>query len=293
LQEVLAALTAASGVGYLAACYTVSRWLTRRAPGAPDRTPSAHGLGWEPLECHTEDGLRLVGWCVTPPRPRATVALFHGLRGNRGEMLSRIAFLAAEGYRCVAFDHRAHGQSAGKRTSFGCHESRDVVAVLDLVRQRWPEQPRAALGVSMGAAALAYAGPRARGWGALILEGLYHDLAGAFRSRIGNGFPPWLRRFVPGVVWLTERRLGVRLANLVPADRLAGLGPVPVLLVTGTADPHAPPGDAERLYTRCQSERELYLVPGAGHRDVCEVGGEGYRRRVLSFLRRWLAAEET
>jgi alpha-beta hydrolase superfamily lysophospholipase len=288
LQELLAGLTAASGVGYLAASYTASRWLTRRAPGRPAEVPAARGLASEPLECRTEDGLRLAGWVVTPPRPRATVALFHGLRGNRGDTVGRTAFLAAAGYRCVAFDHRAHGESAGRRSSFGFHESRDVVAVLELIQRRWPLEPRAALGTSMGAAALCFAGPKARGFGAIILESLYHDLASAFHTRIGNGYPPWLRRFVPGVVWVTERRLGVRLPRLVPADRIGGLAPVPVLLVTGSEDPHAPPADAERLYARCRGERELYVVAGAGHRDVCESGGADYRHTVLTFLARHL-----
>ena len=30
----------------------------------------------------------------------------------------------------IAFDHRAHGESSGKRISFGYHESRDVASNL-------------------------------------------------------------------------------------------------------------------------------------------------------------------
>jgi alpha-beta hydrolase superfamily lysophospholipase len=284
LQELLATLTAGSGVGYLAASYTVSRWLTRRAPGRPAQTPAMLALDWEPLECQTEDGLRLAGWVASPSCPRGTIALFHGLRGNRGQTLDRVAFLTAAGYRCVAFDHRAHGESAGKRTSFGYYEGRDVRAVLDLLHQRWPGQPRAALGISMGAAALCFAGPAARGFDALILESLYHDLASALQSRIGYGYPAWVRRFVPGVVWVTERRLGVRLHQVVPAERIGELSPAPLLLVTGAEDRHAPPADAERLLARYPGEGSLYLVSGAGHRDVFERGGSAYRQRVLDFL---------
>src|SRR5207253_896473 len=99
---------------------------TRATPGKPRRTPGDLGLPWERLECRTADGLRLVGWAVTPPMPRATVLLCHGVRQNREQTLERTWFLSAAGYRCVAFDHRAHGQSDGKRTSFGYHERWDV-----------------------------------------------------------------------------------------------------------------------------------------------------------------------
>src|SRR5262245_329164 len=120
-SEVIARLLTSSGVGCLAAAYTASRWLTRPAPGRPRSTPGDHGLDWERLDCRTADGMRLAGWCVSPSRPRATVVLFHGLHHNREQTLGRTRLLAAAGYRCVAFDHRAHGESTGKRTSFGYH----------------------------------------------------------------------------------------------------------------------------------------------------------------------------
>src|SRR5439155_8996718 len=133
----------------------------------------------------------LTGWSVAPPRPRATVALFHGMRGSRGKMLDRVGFLTAAGYRCVAFDHRAHGGSEGRLTSFGYHERLDVIAVMDLIGRHWPHEPCAALGVSMGAAAICYAAPHARPFQAVVLESLYHDLESAFRTRVGRGYPTW------------------------------------------------------------------------------------------------------
>src|SRR5947209_13033144 len=119
VNEILTGLAAASGVGYLATAYSISRWLTRASPALPEPPTDVAGVCWESLACTTADGLRLAGWVAAPPQPRGTVALFHGLRDNRTQLLDRIAFLLRAGYRCVAFDHRAHGQSEGKVTSFG------------------------------------------------------------------------------------------------------------------------------------------------------------------------------
>jgi alpha-beta hydrolase superfamily lysophospholipase len=290
LTDVLTGLVAVSGVGYVAVAYSISRWLTRTSPAPADLPALDEPLLLEPLECMTADGLRLAGWAVTPPRPRATIALFHGMRGNRAQIADRVAFLTSAGYRCVAFDHRAHGQSEGRRTSFGYYERLDVLAVLDLIERRWPDAPCAALGVSMGAAALCYAAPRTRRFQAVILESMYHDLDSAFRTRVGRGYPPWFHRFSRGIIWVTERRLGVRLTQLAPVDYIRQLSPVPVLLVTGSEDPHAPPHDAERLYARCREPRELAIIPGAEHGDVCAKGGPVYERCILGFLERRLAA---
>jgi alpha-beta hydrolase superfamily lysophospholipase len=288
LTEIWSALAATSGIGYVATAYAVSRWLTRPSPGEPAAPPAAAGLLCEDLECRTEDGLRLTGWLIAPPEPCGTVALFHGLRGNRGKMLERIAFLAGAGYRCVAFDHRGHGQSDGRCTSFGFHESRDVSAVVRLIDRRWPSQPRAALGISMGAAAVCFAAGKARPWNAFILESLYHDLASAFQTRVGCSYPRWFQRFSRGVIWVTERRLRLRLPELAPIRHVANLAPAPVLLLTGSEDPHAPPVDVRKLFENCREPRELLVIPGADHEDVCEKGGADYRQRVLDFLKRHL-----
>jgi alpha-beta hydrolase superfamily lysophospholipase len=290
LTDIWTTVATASGIGYLAASYSVSRWLTRTSRVRAIPPCDQRDLLWEDLECRTEDGIRLAGWVVTPARPRGTVALFHGLRGNRGKVLGRIAFLAGAGYRCVCFDHRGHGQSEGRWTSFGYFESRDVTAILQLIRRRWPDEPCAILGISMGAAAVCYAAEQARSCRAIILESMYHDLVSAFQTRLGRAFPIWFHRFRRGVIWVTERRLGLRLADLAPYASIGKLAPAPVLLLTGSNDPYAPPEDAHRLFESCREPRELCLVPRASHTDVFEQGGPFYQTRILDFLSRRLAA---
>jgi alpha-beta hydrolase superfamily lysophospholipase len=295
LSNMLAHVALASGVGYVAAAYSVSRWLTRPTPKRPVVTPDYFGLPWERLSCRTADGVQLVGWVVEPlskygqaVAARGTVALFHGMRFNREQTLDRTRMLAEAGYRCIAFDHRAHGESSGRRTSFGFHERQDVTAVLDLIRQHWPHQPRAALGMSMGAAALCYAASAAREWNAVILESCYHDIGSAFTSRLRRDYPAWAQRLTRGVIWLTERRLGVRLPQLAPFEYVSQLAPTPVLILTGMDDPHATPAEAKHLYECCREPREFWLVPDAAHRDVFEKAGPSYHERILGFLSRWL-----
>jgi alpha-beta hydrolase superfamily lysophospholipase len=273
----------------LAAAYRLSRWLTRAVPGRPRRTPMDHGLSFDRAECRTADGLRLVGWAAAPALPRATVVLFHDVRGGREAMLPRLALLAAAGYRCLAFDHRAHGESDGRRTSFGYHEARDVAAVLALARRNWPGQALAALGVGMGAAALCFAAGEVRGVRAVVLEGLYPDLGSALLGGLGGaGCPRWFRRLGQAVARVTECRLGVRLAAVAPVRHLGGLGPTPVLLLAGDEDRHAPAAGQRLLFDHCRGPRELHRVPRAGRHDLVERGGPFYREPLLAFLDRHL-----
>lgn len=290
-QELWPRLTAATGVGYLATAYTVSRWLTRRSPAAIEHPTGIDDARIESLRCTTADGIALTGWCVEPARPLATVALFHGLRLNRGNLLGRIAFLGAAGYRCVAFDHRAHGESGGAVTSFGLHERHDVAAVARLLRDRWPHSPRAALGISMGAAALCFADETAHVFDAVILESLYHDLARAFQHRVGRGYPGWFRHFRRGIIWFTERRLGARIHEVAPISHIAKLASLPVLLLTGSDDPHAPPHEGQALADKLAQSCRFHVIPGAAHDDVCDKGGTAYQDLLLEFLQEHLTAK--
>ena len=290
-SELLMRAAMASGVGYLAAAYTVSRWLTRPTRRQISVPRNAAKWACEPLECRTCDGVRLAGWAIAPPAPRGNVILFHGMRHHREKLLGRIGLLAGAGYRCIAFDHRAHGESGGRRTSFGYYESKDVEAVLELSGNRWPAEPSAALGISMGAAALCFAASKTRRLRAIVLESLYYDVESAFRSRIGTHYPAWFKRLSPTVVWVTEKRLKLRIKQINPAEHIGGLAPAPLLLLTGMNDLHASPREALRLYHRYPGPRELWLVPGAGHRDLFETAGSDYGRRVLGFLQRHLRGD--
>lgn len=287
LPQLTLRLVKTCGLSGMTAAFAGSHWLTRATPGRPRRTPADLDGTCERLRCATEDGHRLAGWVVSPPAPRATVALFHGLHRGREQTIGRTALLLRAGFRCVAFDHRAHGESTGRRTSFGYCEAQDVRAVLRLVRDRWPDQPRAALGISMGAAALCFAAEETRSCAAVVLESLYHDIGTAFASRLGE-YPPWFRRLSRGLVWVTEWRLGLRLEQLAPVEHIGRLAPAPVLLITGDDDPNAPPADARRLQARCEGPCDVCTVPHAGHLDLFETGGSLYANPILGFLERWL-----
>ena len=141
----------------------------------------------------------------------------------------------------------------------------------------------------MGAAAICFAAKQIQGVDAFVLESCYVDIGSAFANRLQHGYPNWYKRLSRGVVWVSERRLGLRLEDLVPANHIGDLAPAPVLLLTGSDDPHAPPAEARQLYERCRGPREIWVVPGASHRDIVEAGGSPYRRHILDFLARRLA----
>lgn len=226
MHDSIPELADVSVIAHWRAAHRLSRWLTRRSPGRPRRHPGWYGLRWEPLDCHSADGLRLAGWLIEPRGPRGTILLFHGLRRNRDQVLGWAAALVQLGYRIVAIDFRAHGESEGWRTSFGWWERFDVQAVADQAAERWPGQPCVAMGLDLGAAAISFAGCPCD---ACIVQAVPERLSRLFEQAL-LASPPTAAGFLHKVKDVTERRLGVRLEDVIPAEHLARLA-MPVLVL--------------------------------------------------------------
>jgi uncharacterized protein len=283
LGNLAARLALASGVGYIAAAYTISRFMTRPRRKPLSSFPDEYGLNYRETILETSDQVRLSTWIVEPNYSIGTIALFHGMRHNRAQMLSRIQFLTESGFRCVVIDHRAHGTSTGKLVSFGWYEAQDVISVSDYINANWPDQPKLALGISMGAAAITFAGRRCN-WDGIVLEGIYPELAVAFKRRIGFSYPKWFASLYPAVVWLTQKRMNVRIKHIQPVQTVRELPPTPILLITGMEDKVATVEDVDRVRVSTGMDGRLVTIPNAGHNNVHEMGGEEYEQIVLQFL---------
>jgi len=78
------------------------------------------------------------------------------------------------------------------------------------------------------------------------------------------------------------------LAFLVEDDlnsaRLIGRLRVPLLVIHGTADRTVPFRQGQDLYALAPQPKRFYAVPGAGHTNVHEVGGDTYLQVMRDFV---------
>ncbi len=101
----------------------------------------------------TNDGLEInaQGWEPEGER-KAIVCLVHGLGEHSGRYEHVAAFFTRAGYALVAFDHRGHGKSQGKRghtPTYGILLD-DISLHLEYAHNRYPNEPRFLYGHSLG-----------------------------------------------------------------------------------------------------------------------------------------------
>ena len=186
------------------------------------------------------------------------VLLVHGWGGRSGQLAPLGRALAAAGLSAVAFDGPAHGASDGWAASVP-HFADAVAEVAGSTGAV------AAVGHSMGGAAVALALARGLPLGALVTVGTPRTPAAWFdQFASALALRPGVRDAVRDRL---ERRVGVRIADL-DLPRLAPVRPaVPLLVVHDRADREVPFAEGAALAEAWPGAR-LHATQGLGHRRI-------------------------
>jgi pimeloyl-ACP methyl ester carboxylesterase len=147
--------------------------------------------GLEAVEIVSQSGSTLHGWLISGRPGGGAVVLMHGVRSDRRSMIRRARLLHQYGFAVLLFDFQAHGESPGKRITFGHLEAMDAAAAVGFLRQREPDERVGAIGASLGGAA-AVLGAQPLRLDALVLESVYPDINSALTNRLRASLGPVL-----------------------------------------------------------------------------------------------------
>jgi pimeloyl-ACP methyl ester carboxylesterase len=290
----------------VAAGYVATMQVVGHIAPAFKSVPADYGLHAEVVSFQSLDGIELKGWWIPAQgTARATVILAHGNGGNRSSMLSRAAFLAANGYNAFPIDLRAHGESSGNHMTPGYLEALDILGAVEAAKRRGQAGPFVAFGHSYGARASLWAGARSNDIAAVIADAAFisiyatlkreadrvgSDPNASFGMRIGMrtantlAQSSWARAFMETAYnFRTGVRLPSQFDDVMPA--VSQIGKRPILLIVGGKDPIAPPEDSRRMYDAAQSPvKAILVIPGADHNSPFDAAPTLYKTKVLDFL---------
>ncbi len=210
-------------------------------PGRRHRVP--YGSGW--LSVHE--------WGEGP-----VVLLLHGWSGGAADFTATIGALSVAGFRVVAYDAPAHGDSGGRQTNLvDCMGA--VLQVAGRVGPVW-----AVVGHSFGAQVGALAANHGLDIRRLGMIGPPADLRALTLARAARlGVP---LRIVDRALERLARRLDVSWPDLLTA-RLVSTLDLPLLVVHDRDDTHVPYAHGEQIAAAGRNAR-LLTTTGLGHHGV-------------------------
>jgi len=233
-------------------------------------------------------GSLIQAWLSRGHPGQGVIILLHGVRGDRRDMLSRAEFLRAKGYSLLLPDFQAHGESKGRRVTFGNLESNDVTAAIQYLHHKLPDEKIGVVAGSLGAAAFVLASDRPS-VSAVVLEQMYPTVEQAIAGRARLHLGPVGVMLAPLLMIQAQSKLQIPADRLRPIDRMSKIG-APVLIINGTSDQYTTPDDAQALLAVAPGPKELWAVAGAGHVDLYAFSRAEYERRVSDFLERYMRA---
>lgn len=251
-------------------------------------TPSDYDLTAESLRVITDDGIGLEGYRTFSRMSYTTgaIILVHGIGSCKEDMMGLADMLAYSGMETYLFDLRAHGRSGGEYCTYGFYEKEDIKAIVSKIKSDRPTLRLGIWGNSLGGAIALQAlaiDPRID-YG--IIESTFTDL----RSVVKDYQARLMKLPLPFAAEYALERAAV-IADFDP-DLVQPIQSVrhihqPVLIAHGDEDERISFDNGQRLFHNlASSDKEFVPVQGGRHMGMMDVGGEGYKQRLLEFVGR-------
>ena len=220
--------------------------------------PSKFPIGnWQPAEArfedcwfHSVDGLRLHGWLLRHPRPRAILLHLHGNAGNLSHR-ARFAELLSErcGASVMLLDYRGYGRSEGVPTMEGLLRDARAARAYVAARESLREDQIVLVGESLGGAVAVdlAAEDGARG---LVLASTFSSLQDVAKTH----YPPFL--------------VSLLVSNKLNSASRIGKYHGPLLQIHGAADATIPLAFGRKLFDAANEPKTLLILPGHDHNSA-------------------------
>ncbi|NJK38730.1 MAG: alpha/beta hydrolase [Oscillatoriales cyanobacterium RM2_1_1] len=275
---------------YLLACLVLrfgqSRLIFFPSPGiqvTPDQVGLPYQEVWIPLgtalktSCKTpaktwpEPGEMIHGWWI--PAKSVTdervILDLHGNRNNIGANLGYAQLFHSLGLSVLLMDYRGYGRSSQR---FPSEETvyQDVEAAWNYLVQDRQVDPKKifVFGHSLGGAIAIHLATKHPEIAGLIVECSFTSI----RRMVDHQQKYWM---FPIDFLLTQR-----FDSIAKVSSLS----MPTLFTHGTEDQVIPLQMTQELYAASPEPKQLLVVPGAGHNNVAQVGGDLYQQVVQQFL---------
>ncbi len=241
---------------------------------------------YEKVTTTSRDGIKLVGRYYHVKDDAPVSIIFHGYRSNIGTDCNGGYYLSVKnGYNVLVVYQRGHRESGGKTITFGVKERYDCLDWISYVNERFGEDtPILLMGLSMGAATVLMAA------GLELpsnVKGVMADCGYSSPKEILQEVIKQMKyplRLTYFFVRMSARIFGHFDPEEASAVEALKNAKVPVLIIHGDDDRFVPSRMSRDNYEACASQKEILIVPGAGHGLSYCMDAKAYEKAVQEFI---------
>lgn len=244
-----------------------------------------------PVKNYNKKSIRIASWYFPKNGARCGVILQHGHTSRKFGMLKFAPVFRRYGCHLLLVDARYHGESEGKYCTYGYHEKKDMVQIIDWFRKKTGLEASkiGLMGASMGGSivmltAAEYPEPLAF----VFADSTYTDIYSILTQKAVKRYGSWMNILFPGAEWLSNLRADFKLKEVSPLKAAAHVK-IPVMLVHSIDDDLISAAHSEKIYRAVVHEKKMIYLTSFGARHVLSIDmnpGE-YTEKVDLFMKKY------
>ncbi|MER2254846.1 MAG: alpha/beta hydrolase, partial [Priestia megaterium] len=229
-------------------------------------------------------GYNIAGTVIKQHDHNRFMILSHGVTVHSLNSMKYARLFLKLGWNVVLYDHRRHGKSEGKTTSYGYYEKLDLQSVVHWVKEQFGSTISLGIhGESMGAATtLLYAGME-DGADFYIVDCPFSDLEELLAYRLKQDFHLPKQLVMPAANIILKWREGYSFKDVSPISVVDQIKH-PVLFIHSKEDDYILPKMTEQLHAKKMGAKRMYLAPVGTHARSYADNPEEYEQVIESFL---------
>ncbi|MDS9470672.1 alpha/beta hydrolase [Sporosarcina pasteurii] len=226
---------------------------------------------------------------LKPLETNRTVIICHGVTESKINSFKYARLFERLGFNSVIYDHRRHGESGGKTTSFGFYEKSDLKAIVQYIRNRIGEHALLGIhGESMGAATtILYAGTYEDEADFHVVDCPFSDFTEQALHVLRRETPFRTTMVLRIANLFLKMRDGYTLKLISPKEVIANVQK-PMLFIHSLEDDFILPYMTEELYEKKIGSKMLKLFDKGAHAKSFNDNPEEYEKTVQEFLQKFV-----
>lgn len=213
-----------------------------------------------------------------------TVIICHGISLNLFSSIKYLPMYYNRGFNVLVYDHRNHGKSGGKTTTYGYYEKYDLKLWVQWVKKYYGDDSKIGIhGESMGASTVIQYAAIEDIASFYVVDCPFSDLKRQIKIRAKADYK------IPSFPILYICNLIYRFINGVYFDEISPIGDVshikaPMLFIHGAEDNYVPTEMTIDLYNKKKGIKSIYISPNSGHTESYINNKKEYEEILDSFL---------
>ncbi|WP_449538375.1 alpha/beta hydrolase [Ferdinandcohnia sp. Marseille-Q9671] len=243
----------------------------------------------EDVTIESKFGYTIKGWFVKKTEEKKFIIISHGVTQNKLNSIKYMKLFLQRNWNVLLYDHRRHGESGGKTTSYGHYEKFDLHSVVSWVKEQFGDDSVIGVhGESMGAVTtLLYAGMIEDGANFYIVDCPFSDFEAQLRYLLKVDYKVPAPLVLPFANMFLKFRDGYSVKDVSPVSVIQNIKN-PILFIHSAKDDYILPEMTMELYKRKEGPKQMLIAEKGKHAYSFAENKEAYEKVIDDFLHEYV-----